>query len=126
MPHVDVDSALLGKTKLCKFFARGHCSDGKACSFAHGRKELRGQPDLFKTEACFRFSHSGSSAAARWGFKGWGVSDLIENRSFWGSGWPRAVQKPFKKAIRCPDVQLGSLDDVRNLFGSALILRTFM
>ena len=37
------------------------------------------------------------SAAARWGFKGWGVSDLIENLSFWGSRRPRAAQKPFKK-----------------------------
>ena len=37
------------------------------------------------------------SAAAGWGFKRWGFGDLIENRSFWGSGRPRAAQKPFKK-----------------------------
>ena len=36
-------------------------------------------------------------SAARWGLKGWGVSDLIENGSFWGSGRPRAAQKPFNK-----------------------------
>ena len=36
------------------------------------------------------------SAAARWGFKGWGLSDLMKNQSFWGSGRPRAAQKPFK------------------------------
>ena len=37
------------------------------------------------------------SAAARWGFSRWGFSDLIENRSFWGSGRSRAAGRPFKK-----------------------------
>ncbi len=60
VPHADVDEQLLGKTKLCKFFARGHCSRGKACTFAHGRRELRSQPNLFKTEMCFEFSSSGT------------------------------------------------------------------
>lgn len=57
--HVSVDDQLLGKTKLCKFFSRGHCTRGKACTFAHGRKELRAAPDLFKTELCFEFMTSG-------------------------------------------------------------------
>ena len=35
------------------------------------------------------------SAAASWRFKGWGVSDLMKNQSFWGSGRPRAAQKPY-------------------------------
>ncbi len=37
------------------------------------------------------------SAAARWGFSRWGLSDLTENRSFWGSGRSRAAGKPVKK-----------------------------
>ena len=37
------------------------------------------------------------SAFARCGFSRAGFSDLMENRSFWGSGWLRAAQKPFKK-----------------------------
>ncbi len=33
------------------------------------------------------------SAAARWGFSRWGFCDLIEHRSFWGSGRPlRALE----------------------------------
>lgn len=58
VPHCDIDDQLLGKTKLCKYFFRGLCSRGKLCTFAHGRKELRAQPNLFKTELCFEFSNS--------------------------------------------------------------------
>jgi len=50
----------LGKTKLCKFWSRGHCSRGRACTFAHGRKELREQPNLFRTELCFEFMSTGT------------------------------------------------------------------
>ena len=31
--------------------------------------------------------------------KGLGASDLMENLSFWGSGRPRAAQKPFEKVF---------------------------
>jgi len=58
--HADVDDQLLGKTKLCKFWSRGHCSRGRACTFAHGRKELREQPNLFRTELCFEFMSTGT------------------------------------------------------------------
>ena len=39
----------------------------------------------------------GESAVARGGFSGGGLRHLMENLSFWGSGRPRAAQKPFKK-----------------------------
>ncbi len=45
-------------------------------------------------------SYAGSlsqSAAARWGFSRRGFSDLIENRSFWGSGRPLVILEPSKK-----------------------------
>jgi len=29
------------KTKLCKFFSKGGCKDGRNCKFAHGEKEIR-------------------------------------------------------------------------------------
>jgi len=57
--HTDVDDQLLGKTKLCKFFSRGFCSRGRACTFAHGRKELKPVPNLYKTEMCFEFASTG-------------------------------------------------------------------
>lgn len=60
MQHTEVDGQMLGKTKLCKFFVEGHCSRGRACNFAHGRKELREQPILFKTEMCFDFTNYGT------------------------------------------------------------------
>mmetsp|Transcript_33211 Transcript_33211/g.71204 ORF Transcript_33211/g.71204 Transcript_33211/m.71204 type:complete len:293 (+) Transcript_33211:227-1105(+) len=58
--HTNVDDQLLSKTKLCKFFTRGFCSRGRTCTFAHGRKELRAQPNLFRTELCFEFMSTGS------------------------------------------------------------------
>eukprot|EP00928_Gymnodinium_smaydae_P003950 TRINITY_DN11393_c1_g1_i1.p1 TRINITY_DN11393_c1_g1~~TRINITY_DN11393_c1_g1_i1.p1 ORF type:complete len:638 (+),score=93.97 TRINITY_DN11393_c1_g1_i1:58-1914(+) len=32
------------KADLCKFFERGYCEKGRDCSFAHGRHELRSDP----------------------------------------------------------------------------------
>ena len=31
----------LEKTRLCKYYADGHCSNGSSCKFAHGQAELR-------------------------------------------------------------------------------------
>lgn len=57
--HIQAGAELLGKTKLCKFFAKGQCTRGKACTFAHGKRELRETPDLYHTEMCFEFLHTG-------------------------------------------------------------------
>jgi len=38
-----------------------------------------------------------SGDAKKWGFAEGVFSDLMENRSFCGSGRPRAAQKPFQK-----------------------------
>lgn len=40
------------KTSPCRYFQRGACNQGAACSFAHGRSELRKRPDLTKTSIC--------------------------------------------------------------------------
>lgn len=52
-------AALLDKTKLCKFFAKGLCRRGHACTFAHGKRQIRPQPDLFRTQMCNDFISSG-------------------------------------------------------------------
>lgn len=39
-PQENCDAAL-SKTKLCKFFSRGACQRGEACTFAHGRGQLQ-------------------------------------------------------------------------------------
>jgi len=57
-----IDSSLLVKTRLCKFFARGECSRGDACSFAHGRRQLRAQPDFWRSQQCFDFVKHGTCA----------------------------------------------------------------
>mmetsp|Transcript_53130 Transcript_53130/g.113466 ORF Transcript_53130/g.113466 Transcript_53130/m.113466 type:complete len:683 (-) Transcript_53130:495-2543(-) len=57
--RTSIDDQLLSKTKLCKFFSKGFCSRGHSCTFAHGSKELRTQPNLFRTELCFEFTSSG-------------------------------------------------------------------
>jgi len=52
--------AALLKTKLCKFFAKGECSRGEACTYAHGRTQLRAQPDFWRTQLCFDFEKTGT------------------------------------------------------------------
>ncbi len=51
---------LFKKTKMCKFYARGCCTRGVECSFAHGDLELRDEPDLRKTEFCWDFWQKGA------------------------------------------------------------------
>lgn len=50
---------VLDKTKFCKFYARGRCARGKACSFAHGSEELLTAPDLHKTQLCADYARDG-------------------------------------------------------------------
>jgi len=40
------------KTKFCSFHARGMCTRGAACAFAHGEHELKQTPDLTRTKPC--------------------------------------------------------------------------
>jgi len=54
------DNHALDKTKLCKFFLKGQCRRGSTCTFAHGRRQLRPQPDLFRTQLCIDFVNGGS------------------------------------------------------------------
>jgi len=50
--HAHAENPLLDKTRLCKFFARGKCMRGPACTFAHGNVELETRPDFFRTQLC--------------------------------------------------------------------------
>jgi hypothetical protein len=46
----------LSKTKLCVYYAeKGHCRHGSECLFAHSATELRGTPNLKKTQMCSKF-----------------------------------------------------------------------
>mmetsp|Transcript_54692 Transcript_54692/g.158870 ORF Transcript_54692/g.158870 Transcript_54692/m.158870 type:complete len:326 (-) Transcript_54692:168-1145(-) len=56
------DTSRLQKTKMCKFFAAGQCTRGEACSFAHSKKQLRPQPNLFRTRVCLDFASGGGCA----------------------------------------------------------------
>jgi len=53
------DNHVLDKTRLCKYYASGKCVRGQACSFAHGRKQLRPQPNLYRTQICLDFTKVG-------------------------------------------------------------------
>jgi len=46
------ENHLFDKTRLCKFFARGKCMQGPACTFANGNEELETRPDFFRTQLC--------------------------------------------------------------------------
>jgi hypothetical protein len=47
------------KTQLCKrYMTYGECANGKDCTYAHGKKQLRKDP-LFKTKLCQSFRETG-------------------------------------------------------------------
>lgn len=51
---------LFAKTRLCKFYPKGRCTKGRACTFAHGKEQLQQQPDLFRTTLCLDFLKTGA------------------------------------------------------------------
>jgi len=54
---------IFDKTRLCKFYAKGKCKRGQACTFAHGEVEVQPQPDFFRTQFCVDFLRSGACKA---------------------------------------------------------------
>lgn len=44
--------AQFSQTSFCKFYARGNCTNGDACDFAHDHQDLRDAPNLAKTSIC--------------------------------------------------------------------------
>jgi len=54
------DPPKLQKTMMCKFFLKGKCTRGTACTFAHGKEELKSKPDFYKTRLCPDFRDTGS------------------------------------------------------------------
>jgi len=57
--HVHLENHLFDKTRLCKFFAKGKCARGLACTFAHSHEELETRPDFFRTQLCPDFLRLG-------------------------------------------------------------------
>eukprot|EP00445_Apocalathium_hangoei_P036894 CAMPEP_0203952910 /NCGR_PEP_ID=MMETSP0359-20131031/86422_1 /ASSEMBLY_ACC=CAM_ASM_000338 /TAXON_ID=268821 /ORGANISM="Scrippsiella Hangoei, Strain SHTV-5" /LENGTH=275 /DNA_ID=CAMNT_0050886043 /DNA_START=129 /DNA_END=956 /DNA_ORIENTATION=- len=55
-----MDAELLGKTKFCKYFVKGACARGDACTYAHGKRELRPKPILYRTGLCLDFLNNGN------------------------------------------------------------------
>jgi hypothetical protein len=45
-------SGVLHKTKMCYFFAKGKCTKGSFCNYAHSLLDQRTKPDLFRTQMC--------------------------------------------------------------------------
>jgi len=54
---------IFDKTRLCKFYAKGKCRRGEACTYAHGEVEVQPQPDFFRTQFCVDFLRSGACKA---------------------------------------------------------------
>jgi len=50
-------------TCLCKFYAKGRCRNGSACTFAHDESELQPRPDFYKFRLCAAFAALGSCSA---------------------------------------------------------------
>mmetsp|Transcript_86815 Transcript_86815/g.156365 ORF Transcript_86815/g.156365 Transcript_86815/m.156365 type:complete len:337 (-) Transcript_86815:98-1108(-) len=51
------------RTRFCKFFREGRCSQGDGCSFAHRTDELRPRPNLHRTSLCRSWVSFGSCQA---------------------------------------------------------------
>lgn len=47
-----IETHLFDKTKMCKFYFKGQCTRGEACTFAHKEEEVVPKPDLFRTQLC--------------------------------------------------------------------------
>jgi hypothetical protein len=44
----------ISKTRMCSFYLSGSCARGGACTFAHGKHELKEKPDFSCTQLCAR------------------------------------------------------------------------
>eukprot|EP00443_Scrippsiella_acuminata_P019102 CAMPEP_0115244536 /NCGR_PEP_ID=MMETSP0270-20121206/40035_1 /TAXON_ID=71861 /ORGANISM="Scrippsiella trochoidea, Strain CCMP3099" /LENGTH=77 /DNA_ID=CAMNT_0002659669 /DNA_START=298 /DNA_END=528 /DNA_ORIENTATION=+ len=60
---MDATSALLSKTKICKYYVKGRCKRGEACSYAHGKEQLLARPDLYRTQLCIDYTVAGACQA---------------------------------------------------------------
>eukprot|EP00442_Polarella_glacialis_P028448 CAMPEP_0115120758 /NCGR_PEP_ID=MMETSP0227-20121206/45870_1 /TAXON_ID=89957 /ORGANISM="Polarella glacialis, Strain CCMP 1383" /LENGTH=216 /DNA_ID=CAMNT_0002522465 /DNA_START=33 /DNA_END=679 /DNA_ORIENTATION=+ len=47
------------RTSFCKFFAKGNCTRGFGCQFAHDKGQLRQKPVLAKTSICLDLVRAG-------------------------------------------------------------------
>jgi len=55
-------SNIFHRTIMCKFHLMGSCTRGRACTFAHGSRDLRQKPDLFCTQLCKDYMRTGRCA----------------------------------------------------------------
>lgn len=51
------------KTKLCAFYAKGLCTRGQNCVFAHTMDQLQPQPNLYRTKLCSNYMRHGGCDA---------------------------------------------------------------
>eukprot|EP00438_Fugacium_kawagutii_P036013 Skav228979 [mRNA] locus=scaffold671:270189:271922:- [translate_table: standard] len=48
------------KTRQCAFYAKGKCTRGEQCKYAHGQNELQERPDLTFTSLCREYATTGT------------------------------------------------------------------
>lgn len=48
------------KTRQCSFYAKGKCTRGQQCKYAHGETELQDRPDLTFTSLCREYATTGT------------------------------------------------------------------
>lgn len=70
------NALLFQKTRLCRFHAKGKCSRGDDCVFAHGNQNLQPSPNFYKTRFCVGFLQAGACRADKDCKFAHGIEDL--------------------------------------------------
>ena len=86
-------STIFAKTKKCRFFGMGICTKGDACTYAHGRENLRPAPDFSCTKLCPAFMRGAVCRDSACKF----AHAKDEKRKFVNNGVER-IQPPLLKA----------------------------
>lgn len=53
------ESHTFDNTRLCRFYTKGMCKRGDACTFAHGVEHLQPRPDFYRTQWCYDYIKNG-------------------------------------------------------------------
>lgn len=96
----------LRNTRLCRFFQRGACTRGAACTFAHAEADLLPAPDFSRTKMCPKL-HECEDPQCRFAHR---QHELRSQGPHAASGEKAAPRRVLKLADCCPEPGAGVFD----------------